>query len=170
MVIPFLWLSLSRQIKIVRSNNAKGYVRTASYFMCEKHSKSQGIPLRTLFNNIRNVPGQVGITNIYRGGMEVFRYGSPDEKPSISDIAGFSLFAVGKAKPEDIRVKVIKEAEKGEQYQVSWPKWFEIDATSISAIATQNNDKSIPLFDYVSDFIKAVEDHQAMNISKKQKS
>jgi len=141
---------------------AKAYLRIAAYVMCEKHSKNKGIPLRTLYNNIKDIKGKVGITNIYRGGMEIFRYGKPDEKPNISEIAGFSLFAVGKTNAEDIHVKLIKEAEKGEQYLFSWPKWLEIDATAITAItaiAAQNNDGLFPLFDYVAEFIYEVESH-----------
>ena len=146
------------------------YMRVAAHVMCEKHSKGKAISLSTLYSGIKDVHGQVGITDIYRGGMDVYRYGDPKERPQIKEIAGFSLFAIGKADPNDVKVKLVKKDTKGEKYQLSWPKHFEVDATTIAGIASQKKNQVYPLFDYVSDFIKAVNLHEKQNSKKRKKS
>jgi len=148
------------------SYSIKKYLRIAEYVMCEKHTRNSGIPLATLYKGVKDVQEEIGITNIYRGGMELFRYGKPDEKPEIKNIAKFSLFAVGKAEESEVHVKLISKTVKKEQYQVSWPKWWEIDATAILQIAAQKREGLFPLFDFIEDFIKVVNESEKLKSEK----
>jgi hypothetical protein len=134
-------------------------MRLAAYVMCERHTVSRGVNLGVLFNNIAEIEGQVGLTDLYRGGMEVFRYGDPTRKPTHAEMAGFALFAVGRVDPETVRVKLLKETPKGEQYLFSWPKTYEIDDSVLCMVAADHR-PPLSFFDYVSEFIKVVEAHE----------
>lgn len=140
--------------------NPYKFMRLAAHVMCEKHSVGKPVQFGMLYNNIQGIKGQVGITNIYRGGMDVYRYRiePDDEKPPHEALANFAIFAVGYRDKDDIKVKLIEEKEKGERWRIGWDKTFEIDGTCLALKASDNTDP-LPFFDYVSEFIKAIKDH-----------
>ena len=63
-------------------------------------------------------------------------------------------------------MKLEKEAPKGEQYRISWPKTFEIDGSALAIKASDNTD-TYPFFDYVSAFIKVIEAHEKVKADRK---
>ena len=140
--------------------NPYKFMRLAAHVMCEKHSIGTPVKFGMLYNNIQGIKGQVGITNIYRGGMDVYRYRKDpnDEKPTHDDLAGFAVFAVGYRDKNDIKVKLIEEKQKGERWRIGWGKTFEIDGSCL-AMKASDNTGALPFFDYVSSFIKAIKSH-----------
>ena len=50
------------------SYSVKQYVRVSTYVMCEKHSRKNGVEVRTLCKNVKGITGDIGINDIYRGG------------------------------------------------------------------------------------------------------
>jgi len=132
--------------------NAVDYVRAATYVMCEKHSRKKAIKLGILFNNVAEFKGQIGIIDIYRGGMEVYRYGDSADKPEVDKLKGFSLFAIGQANQKRIVVELKESTPKGEKYLLRWPKEWDITYAAIGMIA--RNPQKYELFDYVTEFVK----------------
>ena len=165
-IINCMTLLLEEQDKIVPSvtggrkphfsYSIKQYVRVSTYVMCEKHSRKSGVEVRTLCKNINGITGDIGFNDIYRGGMELMRFGKPEDKPEIKEIAGLGIFAIGRGKDEHIKVKVIKEHHNGEIYELSWPKQFEIDGMLLGIISGDNKVKEVPLFDFLNGFIEIV--------------
>lgn len=134
------------------------YLRLCSYVTCEKHTPANGVPISTLVSNSKNIQGDVGLNSIYRGGMNVVRMGTPDTKPHPKDIADFCVFAIGRGKDETVKVKLIKEGPDGEEYKLSWSKDYELDAISLTTVAAQPRD--IPFFDYITSFLKLVDERR----------
>lgn len=135
------------------------YVRICTYVACEKHSRRKGVPISTLFKNIKGIEGQVGINDIYRGGMKLIRFGNPETRPSPEEIAGFSLWAVGKGHDDKVNVKCESVEENREIYTLSWPKTLELDSTGLSMIASHGQGHEFPFFDYIDQFLKVIDQH-----------
>ena len=140
------------------------FMRVASYVMCEKHSVKNAVTFGVLYNGVAGIPGQVGITDIYRGGMDLYRYRAdgeePAQVPNHGQIAEFALFAVGYRDKDAVKVKLERKAPKGEKFRVSWDKTFEIDGSCLAQHASQTISDSYPFFDYVSAFVKAIKNHE----------
>jgi hypothetical protein len=132
------------------------YVRVSAYIMCEKHSRRKGVPISTLMKNLSDLPGEVGITDIYRGGMELARFGDPKDRPNPSAIADFAWWGIGKKHGDKVKVKCDEVMPNGERYILSWPKSLEIDSVAIGMVAGSGRG-DFPLFDYLTDFIKLIE-------------
>ena len=138
------------------SYNLESYIRLTAYVACERHSKKKGLPVRILLKNIKEIEGEVGLTQIFRGGMQVIRYGSTDTIPPHSEIADFAWYAVGREHDDKIKVKLEKDFGNRQVYELSWPKSLELDSSSIAFIASHQ--KGVPkFFDYVGEFHKAIE-------------
>jgi len=128
------------------------YVRAAEYVLCEKHSRNKAIELRLLMKNIKEISGDIGITDIYRGGMEIIRYGNTSDIPSHAAISGISIFAVGnKSDLSLVKAKLIEQQETRQRYELSWPKQWDLSYMLIAMMA--RNPQEFPLFDYVTEFI-----------------
>ncbi len=131
------------------------FTRLAAMAFCEKHSPSTPFELRVLFTNLAEVKGKVGLTRLYRGGMEVYRYGLPEDAPNNADMAGFALFAIGKHNPKTVRVKRTDVGAKGERYEFSWPKTVEVCTFPLSMGARNielGHGQPPPFIDYVTEF------------------
>lgn len=140
--------------------NPYKFMRLAAYIMCERHTVKKGASLGILYKDVKDVVGDVGITEFYRGGMELYRYGSADdEKPTHDALAEFSIFVIGRVNKDQIKVKLEREAPKGEKYRISWPKTFEIDGSTLAIKASDNTDP-VPFFDYVTEFVNVVKAHE----------
>lgn len=133
------------------------YVRGCAYVMCEKHSPKNGVRMATLFRNIQEIKGNVGITTIYRGGMELLRYGNPEDKPDPGEIADYCWYGIGKDHDDMVKVKCVEESLTGERYKLSWPKHLELDSSGLAAIA-QHGGGNVQFFDYISAFLKVLEE------------
>jgi len=128
------------------------YVRAAEYVMCEKHSRNKAIELRMLMTNMKEITGQVGITDVYRGGMVIIRYGEVSDKPTHEVISGLSIFAIGnKTDQSSVKAKLVDEQEETQQYELSWPKQWDITYALIALMA--RNPQEFPMFDYVTEFV-----------------
>ena len=132
---------------------AVNYIRAATHVMCEKHSRQKAVSLSLLINNIADMKGQIGLTDIYRGGMEIHRYGSPKEKPGIEQIKELSIFAIGRADPKRIAVNIKAATLKGEKYSLRWPKEWDVTYAAIGMVA-RNTNQNYEIFDYVSSFVR----------------
>jgi hypothetical protein len=140
--------------------NPYKFMRVAAYIMCERHTVNKGASLGILYKKVKDIVGDVGITDFYRGGMELYRYGSEaDKKPTHEAIAEFSIFVIGKVDKDQIKVKLERAAPKGEKYRISWPKTLEIDGSALALKASDNTDP-IPFFDYVTEFVKVIKSHE----------
>lgn len=150
--------------------NPYRFMRVASYVMCEKHSVKKAFKFGVLYNGIAGISGQVGITNIYRGGMDVYRYRAdgedPAHVPSHGQMAEFAVFAVGYQNKDAIKVKLEEAYPKGEKFRVTWDKTFEIDGSCLAQHASQRISDPYPFFDYVSAFTKAIKDHEKVKAAK----
>lgn len=147
--------------------NPHKFIRLAAYVMCERHTIKQGMNFGMLYKGIKNIVGDIGITDIYRGGMDVYRYGSAsDVKPTHEALAEFAIFAIGYTEIDKIKVKLEKEAPKGEKYRISWPKTYEIDGSTL-ALKASDNTEAYPFFDYMSAFIKVIEAHEEFKADKR---
>ncbi|WP_143751801.1 hypothetical protein [Maribacter sp. 4U21] len=133
------------------------FVRLCSYVTCEKHTPKKGVPISTLFKNIKEIKGTIGINSVYRGGMELVRFGKPEEIPEPKEIADFGWYGIGRNHDDKINVKCIKKDTKGEVYRLSWPKSIELDSSGIAFVAAQANGETIDFFDYMKEFIKIIE-------------
>lgn len=133
------------------------YVRGCAYVMCEKHSPKRGVQMATLIKNISDIRGEIGLTTIYRGGMEVHRYGKPEDKPDPGQIADFCWYGIGKGHDEKVKVKCVEESSTGERYELSWPKHLELDSSGVAAIAQQGRGNA-EFFDYISAFLRLLEE------------
>ena len=132
------------------------YIRTATYILCERHSRKNGIQLSTLISNMLDIKGEIGIRDIYRGGMEIHRYGESEDQPRWDKVAWFATFAVGQgADPNQVKVKLIEKASHGEIYEISWPKSFEVTFVAVGIVASHLQ-TPYPLFDYLSDFVDLI--------------
>ena len=121
--------------------------------MCEKHSRKKAVKLGMLFNSVDGIDGEVGITDVYRGGMEIFRYGLDTKMPDHAKIAEFAIFVIGKKADQDlVKVKLLDAQANQQHYQVGWPKEWELTFASVGMLARSPNE--VPLFDYVSEFLK----------------
>lgn len=149
------------------SFSIKKYLRLSQYIMCDKHTRTFAIKFGVLFKGVKDISGEIGITDIYRGGMELFRYGNHTKKPTIKQISGFAIFALGRHFDDQIKVNIISQTDKGEHYQFSWPKWLEIDATVVSQIAAQKRKDDFLMFDYVEQFINVVDETEKLKLRKK---
>lgn len=138
------------------SYSIKKYVRLSTYVMCERHSRNKVVKIRILYKSVKDVKGEVGINELYRGGMELVRFGKKEEKPEIKEIADFAIYALGPNKDKNVKVKLIKEHSDGEVYELSWPKNLEIDGSLLGMVAAQNEAQDIPLFDFINEFIGIV--------------
>ena len=78
----------------------EAYTRLAALALCEKHSQSTAFELGVLFANTAEVKGQVGLTRLYRGGMEVYRYGGPEDAPTNADMCEVCSLRYRKAQSE----------------------------------------------------------------------
>lgn len=137
------------------------FVRLCAYIICEKHSINKGLPIKMLMKNVKDVTGDVGLNSIYRGGMELVRFGSPEDKPEPSKLVGLSYFAIGRENEKTVKVKLVKESHNGEVYKMSWSKDLEIDSTCLAFIA--GSSQQFPLFDYITAFLDVIERNQLLN-------
>lgn len=144
------------------SFNLDKYVRICTYVTCEKHSLKNGVKIATLFT-IREIEGKVGINTIYRGGMELIRYGDPANRPDPKDIAHFAWYAIGREHDNKVKVKCEEEAKQGEIYRLSWPKSLELESSGLGLIAAHSQGQEFPFFDYVDAFLDVVEKHGGSN-------
>lgn len=129
------------------------YVRAAEYVLCEKHSRKKAIELRLLMKNIKEISGDMGITDIYRGGMEIIRYGNVSDIPTHNTISGLSIFAIGnKSDQSRVKAKLIDQKENRQRYELSWPKQWDLTYSLIAMMA--KNPQEFPMFDYVTEFIE----------------
>jgi hypothetical protein len=132
---------------------AVDYIRIASYVMCEKHSRKNAIPLSLLLKSIPGFKGEFGITDIYRGGMDLKRFGLPSDAPNPDTLKGLSKFAIGNADEKRIVVDLKKQHKGGEEYEVRWPKEWDISSTPIALIA-RNPKQEYAMFDYITEFVR----------------
>lgn len=132
---------------------AVDYIRVASYVMCEKHSRKKAISLSLLLKNISGFKGEFGITDIYRGGMDLKRFGLPSDAPSPDTLKSFSKFAIGNANEKRIVVDLKKQEENGEEYEIRWPKEWDISSSTIALMA-RNPKQEYAIFDYVTEFVR----------------
>jgi hypothetical protein len=139
--------------------SAQKYIRIATSIMCEKHTRNNAVELGLLIKNIPGFHGDIGITDIYRGGMEVFRYGDSHIKPPIQKILEVAVFAVGNRDHRRICVEQKDSTSNGERYELRWPKEWDITGTSVGFVARQSK-QEFPLFDYVSSFVNWLEGSQ----------
>jgi len=126
---------------------AVDYIRIANYVMCEKHSRKKAISLSLLLKNISGFKGEFGITDIYRGGMDLKRFGLPSDAPNPDTLKGFSKFAIGNANEKRIIVDLKKQEKNGEEYKIRWPKEWDISASTIALMA-RNPKQGYVMFDY----------------------
>ncbi len=133
------------------------YVRGCAYVMCEKHSPKKGVRMATLFRNMAEIKGEVGITTIYRGGMEVYRYGKPEDKPNYRDISDFSWYGIGRGHDDQVKVECVEENKTGERYKLRWPKHLELDSSGVAAVAQQGV-PNVAFFNYINAFLKLLEE------------
>ena len=145
------------------SFNLDWYVRMCTYVMCEKHSPKRGVAIATLFNNINEIEGRVGINTIYRGGMEVVRFGDPTKRPQIGDIANFAWYGIGKDHDDKVKVKCEKIEPNGEVYRLNWPKSLELDSAGLAFVASHGRG-SLEFFDYITAFLKLLETHEKQEL------
>jgi hypothetical protein len=139
--------------------SAEEYIRAATHVMCEKHSRKNAVSLALLINGIQGIQGQVGLTDIYRGGMEVYRYGDPSHKPEAKKIAELAIFAVGRGDERRIVAERKEDTSKGERYEVRWPKEWDVTYAAIGMVA-RHPIKKFQLFDYVTEFVKWMDQNQ----------
>lgn len=135
------------------------YVRLAMHAFCERHRPGKAIELRTLYTGLKDIEGKVGITKIYRGGMELFRYGDPAKAPATPELKEFAMWAVGREVNWDkVRIYRRKRAPKGERYEVVWPKDWEVCFLLLANTATMmmRQDLPVPMFDYITEFRKVL--------------
>ena len=137
------------------------YVRLCTYIACEKHTPKHGVPIATLLSNMKDVEGKIGLNNIYRGGMELVRFGDPSKRPEVKEIASFAWYAIGRDHDDKVKVKCVKQEKQGEVYQLSWPKSLEIDSAGIGMMASHGTGPDFPYFDYIDQFLKVIESHEA---------
>lgn len=142
------------------SFNLDKYVRVCTYVTCEKHSRQKGVPMSTLYSGIKEIEGKVGINTIYRGGMELMRFGDPTKRPDPREIAHFAWYAIGRGHDDKVKVKCEKEYEEGETYRLSWPKSLELDSAGLAMVAAHSQGQEFPYFDYVDEFLKVIEKHE----------
>jgi hypothetical protein len=134
----------------------KKYTRIASYVMCEKHSRKKAVKVETTFKNMKDITGEILMTDLYRGGMEIIRFGSSDDKINIKSIAEVGIFAIGKGNAKHIKVKQINKYVDNQKYELSWPKKMEVDSILISLITAFEKTDILPLFDFLNEFIDLV--------------
>lgn len=131
------------------------YVRVAEYVMCEKHTRKNAVRLGMLINGMQDVTGRVGLTDVYRGGMEVIRYGDVSDKPTHESISELAIFAVGNQTDSSrIKVKLVEENSKGQRYELNWPKEWDLTFPLVALLA--RNPQEFPIFDYVTEFIEQI--------------
>jgi len=141
------------------SFNIDWYVRLCTYVMCEKHSPKRGIDIRILYKNIKGIQGEIGINTIYRGGMEVVRFGDSSEMPDPGEIASFAWYAIGRNHDDKVKVKCVNKSSNGELYLLNWPKHLELEGAGLAMIAASNNG-NLDFFDYITTFLKVIEAHK----------
>lgn len=136
------------------------YIRLAMQAFCERHSPSQAIELGMLITGNADIEGQVGLTKIYRGGMELFRYGDPTKVPETSKLKEFAMFAVGNAVDwSRVKIYLRKRAPKGERYEIAWPKDWEVCYSLLAMTAAttmRHKGITLPMFDYITEFHRAL--------------
>jgi len=142
--------------------NLNKYVRICTYVICEKHSPKKGVPMATLFKNIREIQGEIGINIIYRGGMEVVRFGDPESRPDPKDVAHFAWYAIGKGNDDKVKVKC-EEDNNGERYSLSWPKYLELESSGLVMVSAYSKGREFPFFDYINEFLNVIERHSEVN-------
>lgn len=142
------------------SYNLDKYVRVCTYVACEKHSQNKGVPISTLYKNILEIEGEIGINNIYRGGMKLIRFGDPEKRPTPDKIARFSLHGIGKGHDDKVKVKCESIEKNGEIYTLSWPKSLELDSAGICMVASHGQGYAFPFFDYIGQFLQVIEQHE----------
>lgn len=141
------------------SFNIDWYVRLCTYVMCEKHSAKRGINISTLYKNTKEIQGEIRITTIYRGGMEVVRFGDSSETPDPSKIASFAWYAIGRNHDNKVKVKCVSKSSDGERYLLNWPKHLELEGAGLAMIAAHGN-SNLDFFDYITTFLKVIEAHK----------
>jgi hypothetical protein len=135
---------------------AAEYVRASTYVMCEKHSRKKPVPLSLLLKNIAGINGDIGLTGIYRGGMEIFRYGDAASRPELEKIKECAIFAIGNADSKRIVVDLKDIKPKGERYELRWPKDWEVTYSAI-AMVSRHATEQFELFDYITDFVSLIQ-------------
>lgn len=143
--------------------NLDKYVRVCTYVTCEKHSPKKGVPMATIYTGIREIEGKVGINTIYRGGMELVRFGDPANRPDPKDVAHFAWYAIGREHDDKVKVKCEEEHKNGEIYRLSWPKSLELDSSGLVMVAAHSQGQEFPFFDYVDEFLNVIEKHEGSN-------
>ena len=148
------------------SFNLDWYVRICTYVMCERHSPNRGVAMSVLFKNGREFEGEIGINTIYRGGMEFVRFGDPAQRPGPEVIAQFAWYGIGRDHDDMVKVKCESVEQNGENYRLNWPKTIELDSTGLAMVAAHGRG-SLEFFDYITAFLKVIEDFQAASIGGK---
>lgn len=140
------------------------YVRLCCYVACEKHSPKKGVPIGTLLKNMADIEGEIGLNHIYRGGMELVRFGDPKKKPPPQEIAEFAWYGIGRDHDDEVKVKCEKEEKNGEVYRLSWPKHLEIDSSGIGMLASYSSAPNFEFFDYLGEFLNVLEKYEVSKV------
>ena len=103
-----------------------------------------------------DIKGEIGIKDVYRGGMDIHRYGKAEDRLTPDRIVQLAIFAVGQdADTTEVKVKLVEEAANGEKYEISWSKSYEMTYVMVGIFAARIQ-TPYPLFDYLSDFVNLI--------------
>jgi hypothetical protein len=138
--------------KAANEYSVRDYVRVATYLMCERHSRRSPVSLALLIQGVKGIQGDIGLTDIYRGGMEVCRYGAPPSKPELTQIAEMAIFAVGRHDVKRVVAECKEVTHQGERYELRWPKEWDVSYVAVTMMAGGAR-QDFPLFDYVTAFV-----------------
>ncbi len=139
--------------------NVENYIRICSYIICEKHSRNKGLNLGLLIENVSDFNNStIGITDVYRGGMTVFRFGDEASKVETKKMQGAAALVLGKLSEKiKINVKLIESTKKGEHYELNWDKTLELSSSAIFILASSKTDKTpTELYDYVGELAELI--------------
>jgi len=153
------------QYKPLTSGNIKtpysieNYIRICSYIICEKHSRKKSLNLGLLIKNVVELNNSnIGITDVYRGGMTLFRFGDNASKVETKKMQIASIFVLGPLSEKTrVNVKLIESTDAGEHYELNWDKTLELSSSAIFILAASKTNKTpTEFFDYVGELVDLI--------------
>jgi hypothetical protein len=133
------------------------YNRLCFRVMMDQHNKQLPLGVRALLNNIGEFGNRrIGLTDIYRGGMQVVIYGDVSHPPSDERILGLSVMGIG-PNQRPLRLKVIDQGNDWIKYEIQWRKHIEVTQTAVSFVAMNLQNENLEMPEYMNSLISFLE-------------
>jgi len=129
-------------------------------------TKKNPLKISMLYKNVKNMNGDVGITNVYKNKMQIVWFGK-DDKPNFELLKEMAIFIVGSNHNYKKHLKIYcrSKDKNSATYEIEWDKSLHYNKTAILFASTNIEESTDSIFiDYIDKFMKHLAEYN-LNVS-----